>query len=385
MKKNIGIITSSFPLSENDTRDASVFIKDFAYSLAENFQVCILTPKRRGSKNDYKKLKISFFPGLNTETAIGLSSINPKKFMGKLKLFSFIIFGIFSTLKFVKENKIDHCLSMWAIPSGIFALISNKIFGIPYSVYALGSDIKNINDYPFGNSILQTILKNAKNLYADGKELTEKVELISGKSCTFIASGRILNKKYEKISYQKFDTTKLNFMFLGRYHVSKGVLLLLEAIMKLSNEQKTKCLFHFFGGGILEEQMKKIIHEKSLESNVYINGFLNGNEIFSYMTNADYVIIPSKSGTLSMVFFEAMQSNKPVIITNVGDTNLVKKYNVGIIVEPDSTSIYEGILEAIRGGKSQLVNYSKGLSTVNNTMTSQRNESVKKFILNENF
>jgi len=62
------------------------------------------------------------------------------------------------------------------------------------------------------------------------------------------------------------------------------------------------------------------------------------------MSKSDCIIIPSRIESVPLVLSDVMQCKKPVIVTNVGDMGfLVKKYDVGIVVEPTSQNISEGI------------------------------------------
>jgi len=63
MKKRICIITSSYPRFKNDSRDAGVFIKEFALILKKNnYDVFVLAPFREGSVNDDDRINVNFFP-----------------------------------------------------------------------------------------------------------------------------------------------------------------------------------------------------------------------------------------------------------------------------------------------------------------------------------
>jgi len=233
MKKKICIVTSSFPKNKNDARNAGVFVKDFATLLSkEDFDVFILSPFKKDSINDFESINVHFFPWLKGE--FELSSLNPKNPFHFIKLVSVVLSGLFVTTNFIRKNKIDYCLGMWAVPSGIFTLFAKFLFNTPYFVWALGSDIWRIQDYPMGKYILKKILKNSNKLYADGLRLAQDVEILSNKKCDFLASSRILNTIKKQLDYKKFISTKKNFMFLGRYHTNKGVDLLIDAVNLLS-------------------------------------------------------------------------------------------------------------------------------------------------------
>ena len=361
MKKKICIITSSYPQYPDDSRNSGVFVRDFALLLAkENYDVFVLAPGGRNSENTDNNIQVQFFPWVNDEQ--GLSSLNPKNPIHLFKLASVVVSGIFATKHFVKNNNIDVCLAMWAIPSGLFALFTKILLKTPYFVWALGSDIWKAHEYPLGNFILNKVLKNAQIIFADGIKLAQNVEKISKTKCHFLASNRILDTTPHKVEYSKFDPTKTNFMYLGRYHQNKGVDLLVESIGLLTPEEKKKNLFHIFGGGPLESRIKKMVKDLNLESNTFINGYLEGNKVFSYMSNSDFIVIPSRIESIPVVLSDALQSSKPVIVTNVGDMgDLVRKYNTGIVMEPNPQSLAEGIQTAIQCDQEKLESFQNGI------------------------
>ena len=380
--KRICIITSSFPSNNNDSSDAGIFVKDFSVLLSqEDFEVFVLAPHKINSVNDFNSIKVHFFPWLGGN--LGLSSHNPKNPLHLIKLLSVVLSGLFSSIRFIRQNKIDYCLAMWAVPSGIFALMAKILLRKPFSTWSLGSDIWKIQDYPLGKFVLRKVLKNSEKLFADGLQLVQDVEKVSKKKCDFLPSSRILNTNEKILSYTNFDLTKKNFMFLGRYHTNKGVDLLIEAINLLSIEDKERSLFHIFGGGPLETKIKKMIIDFGLKSNTFINGHLKGNEVFTYMSKSDYIVIPSRIESIPVVLSDAIQSSKPVIVTNVGDMGeLVSKFKVGFVTEPTAEKISKTISSIINSDNLQVNLFLTEMNKMRDYLDLKK--SVQNFIRNIN-
>jgi len=378
MKKKICIVTSSFPSHKNESISAGVFVRDFALLLAEqNFEVHILAPKTKSSSYDDDRIHVHFFPWLGRE--MGLSSYNPKNPAHFLKLLSVVLSGLRFTSRFVKNNKIDFCLAMWAVPSGLFTYVTKIFTKTPYTVWVLGSDIWKIHNYPFGKFILRKIFKNANKIYADGLQLANDVKDISGINCDFLASSRILSKDLQESDYTKFDPSKINFMFLGRYHHNKGVDLLIEAITMLSKEEREKSLFHIFGGGPLELKIKKMVKECGLESNTFVNSYLDGDKVFSYMLKSDFIVIPSRIESIPIILSDALQSKKPIILTNVGDMGrLASEFKIGFVQEPNAKSIAEGLRSGIQLNQHEKKSFLNGIDGLKNYLDLEK--SVKTFI-----
>ncbi len=378
MKKKICIVTSSFPKNKNDARNAGVFVKDFATLLSkEDFDVFILSPFKKDSINDFESINVHFFPWLKGE--FELSSLNPKNPLHFIKLVSVVLSGLFVTTNFIRKNKIDYCLGMWAVPSGIFTLFAKFLFNTPYFVWVLGSDIWRIQDYPMGKYILKKILKNSNKLYADGLRLAQDVEILSNKKCDFLASSRILNTIKKQLDYKKFVTTKKNFMFLGRYHTNKGVDLLIEAVNLLSFEDRKKSAFHIFGGGPLEKKIKEMVNDFGLNDCIFINDYLKADEVFSYMSKSDFIVIPSRIEGIPVALSDCLQSKKPLVLTNVGDMGrLASQYNIGFVQEPNSKSISDGLRQAIKSDQKQREGFLSGMNELMSYLDLKK--SVKTFI-----
>ena len=341
-------------------------MRDFVKLLKiQNFEVFVLAPATNFSKEYDEDIKVHFFPWFQDE--FGLSSLNPKNPAHFLKLLSFLVSGIITTMRFIKKNEIDVCFSMWAVPSGLFALFSKTFFKIPYLVWVLGSDIWRISDYPFGKSILRKILQNAEIVFSDGMKLGKDVKLLSDVKSTFLASSRILEKKESLLNYEKFDSARINFVFVGRFHPHKGIDILIEAINNLNKNEKEKVLFHIFGGGPLENKIKTMVKEQNLENTIIINGYLDAPDVLSTMEKSDFIIIPSRIESIPLVLSDAMQAGRPVLVTNVGDIDyLLKKFNAGIIVEPNVKSIAEGIRKIIDLSDNSMPDFSSGIKELRN-------------------
>jgi len=379
LKKRICIITSSYPSNKQDSKNAGVFVRDFARLLSKHYQVSVLAPYVKNAKNTEPEIDVYYLPWLSSE--LGLSSHNPKNPLHFFKLLSLIISGIFFTLKFVKKNHVDHCLAMWAIPSGVFALTAKILLQTPFFVWSLGSDVWKINEYPFGKFFLKKVLKNSKKNFADGLKLCKDVEKISGRKCEFLASARkldILNNEYD---YDKFNPLKKNFMFLGRYHPNKGIDLLIEAIQLLSNEEKEKSVFHIFGGGPLEKQIKGKVDDFDLSSFVFINDYLDSNQVFPCMKQANFIVIPSRIESIPVVLSDAINSSRPVIVTNVGDMgSLVSKYKVGWVADPNKHSLAKVLSNLIRMDERKMKIKTEDQNELKNYL--DLNRSVSIFIKN---
>jgi glycosyltransferase involved in cell wall biosynthesis len=104
------------------------------------------------------------------------------------------------------------------------------------------------------------------------------------------------------------------FLFYGRLAPEKGVMTLINTWKRLGEEVQLKII----GEGVMSAMIKDEIKNNNL-TNIEFLGFRKGEELFSYIRNASFVLVPSEwyeNNPLTIV--EAYSSGKPVIGSNIG-------------------------------------------------------------------
>lgn len=323
---NIGIFTHNFPEDKTDRRNAGVFVNDIAQELSKKDRVTVFCPGKKGKGNKIGKVDIVNFP-----------IINDKK-LGEFKLWSpfdiarffyFFISGLTNLSGFVKKNNININIAMWAFPSGVFAFLSKKFYKIPYVVWCLGSDIYVYAKYPVIGFAIREILKSADYVFADGIDISNQAEKISGRKCVFLPSAS--SAKFRKIlTKRKHD--KVILTFVGRMEPVKGPDILLNSLGLLGmNLDKFK--INFVGAGSLLRELEEKAREKIFENNIRFYGNIdNFQKISELIQGSDWIVISSRSDSIPLVFSEAMKCGTPVIAADLYDLSyLVKKYKVGFL------------------------------------------------------
>jgi len=355
--KNICIITSSYPRTEDDSINAGVFVKDFAERLVKKGnKVFIITPNKKGEKDQNPQVPVCFFPTIGGETE--LTSLNPANPLDFFKLVFLIINGfLFTFIKLFRE-KPDEIIAMWALPSGLYAWSAWLFFRIPYFTWALGSDIWGAKKYPCGKYFLKKILKNSKIVFADGYILADDVKLISGRECHFLPSVRKLNRDCRRKEID-LNLERKNFLFIGRYHANKGIDFLLDSIAEIPPKERQSFFFHIFGGGPLEDLIHQKCRDYSLEDCVIINRYADPPTVVTYLERCDCLIIPSRIESIPLILSDAIQMRCPVIVTDVGDMGkLIRKYKVGEVVTPlDKKSMVQALRRMITRKRSDYLHH----------------------------
>jgi glycosyltransferase involved in cell wall biosynthesis len=241
--------------------------------------------------------------------------------------------------------KPDHILALWALPSGAWAKKAGKRYAIPYSTWALGSDIWSLGKIPVIRQYLGHVMRQAKHRFADGIQLSGDVTDISGRDCTFLPSSRSFAPP---LSRQLSSVPPYRLAFLGRWHTNKGIDILLEVLETLAPEDwKNISAIRIHGGGPLEADVTRRCQRlREAGFPLEIGGYLDlqgARELFEW---TDFIIIPSRIESIPVVFSDAMQAGRPVIASPVGDLpHLIRTYGCGLLSQHANAS---ALLTAIR-------------------------------------
>ena len=323
---------------------------DFVEELASHVQVTVLAPGNETKLEEGKVYHIQKF----AVPRLPLSLLNPANIFDWISIVRVILSGIRAINSILKRRPCNSILAFWVLPSGLWAKYASKRFGVPYSTWALGSDIWALGKIPLVRGLLKNILHTSQYCFADGYILKEDVEAISQRNCIFMASSRRLTvSKNKNIAIDP----PYKMAFLGRWHVNKGIDLLLEALGMLDENAWSKIeKIRICGGGPLEEDVSKAIDKLHFNGRpVYKSGFLDKSQAAELFMWADYILIPSRIESIPVVFSDAMQCGVPVITTPVGDLpRIVKKYDVGIVAtDVTSYAIYNAICKSLDKSPSE--------------------------------
>jgi glycosyltransferase involved in cell wall biosynthesis len=346
---NICIITSSFPSHADDLAQAP-FLIDFIEGLKKRgHRVFIFTQDREGEKKEsIKNVKIKWFPWMRSKKP--LVQLNPFHPLDLIRILSLFYNGKRELSPFLLGNKIHVCLALWVLPSGYFAQQACRHMKVPYSVWSLGSDIYRFGRNPFLYPIMKRIIQEAKSVFADGFDLSKRVEERFGRKCFFLATTRSIEKmgsdKPEKEERRKKTGDPYRFLFVGRIEKVKGIDLLLQA-MALLNKEAWNAHLTVVGSGGKEEWAKRFIKEKALEEHISWMGNVPDEKLASLYESSDCVVIPSRSESIPLVFSEALKFNKDLIVTDVGDMGMLgRQYRVARVVPPENAmALLEGMKE----------------------------------------
>jgi len=131
----------------------------------------------------------------------------------------------------------------------------------------------------------------------------------------FVALKNVLPYQLERRSKKEFHSDKTLFVFISNYLLEKGILDLLEAFKKLT--QQFPDLYLECHGQFSDPSLERKILEYH-SGQICIGGQILGEEKFSKLREADCFVFPSWNEGYPLVILEAMSQGTPIITTNVG-------------------------------------------------------------------
>ena len=323
----IAIITTSYPDGRPGNEAAGSFVEDFAIELSKSLPVTVVAASSEDSVSGDANLKIRRF----AVPRLPLSLLKPHLPWQWPGLFRTLRAGRDALRNCIREDAPDHVFALWVLPSGWWAEAEAGRLGIPYSTWALGSDIWSLGRLPGVRQILKRVLVSASRRYADGLELGADVERIGGRPCTFLPSTRRLPKPAAR---QPSDSAPYRLAFLGRWHPNKGADMLMGALGRLTPDDWDRIEeIRIFGGGPLEQQVRAAA--ASLVSDgrpVTTGGYLDKVAAAELIGWADYLMLPSRIESIPVIFSDAAQLGTALIATPVGDLPALRdRYEFGVL------------------------------------------------------
>jgi glycosyltransferase involved in cell wall biosynthesis len=316
------LVTNRYPVSADDT--ASPFVPHFVAALQQiGVSVDVLTPCYADAPEQAGVYR--FFTGADQP----IGSWNLKSPATWWRIAAFLRRGRALGRELCAKNNYDHILALWALPSGQFARQLYRQFGIPYSVWCLGSDINAWGRKAGARGQIKRILRGATAVFADGEELCERVESGFGAPCSFLPSFRPLPVKRGSTPPQ--PTVRPRYLYLGRMHRDKGVFELIEAFVRVRARLPAATL-KLIGTGPDSDELRHAAGIQVAVHSVEFCGAVDRAGLVAALKDCDFVVIPTKSDSLPLVFSEAVQMSRPVIGTDVGDLGrMITRYHVGLI------------------------------------------------------
>ncbi len=125
---------------------------------------------------------------------------------------------------------------------------------------------------------------------------------------------------------------KIFLLYVGSLSERKNLASLLKALKILNGKQSNKHLL-IVGSGNERSRLEELTNVLCLREHVTFFGAVSRDRLRNLYNIADYVVVPSYKEGFAMTALEALACEKPVIMTPVGISDVIKNNNLGVVTE----------------------------------------------------
>ena len=173
----------------------------------------------------------------------------------------------------------------------------------------------------------------------------EKINVVPNGVNTNIYNG--IEKDYNFRRKYAMDNEKI-ILYVGRLVYEKGVQHLISAMPKILEGYHDSKLVIAGKGGMIDE-LKAQANYLGLGNKVYFAGYLGGDDLKKMYKCADVSVFPSTYEPFGIVALEAMLSEKPIVVSDVGGLNEIVDHRVNGMKSyaGNPNSIADSVLELL--------------------------------------
>lgn len=329
-------MTSSYPANPSDA--SGPFFADLARELqALGHAVIVFAPDRSGTEKMTEGIEVHWIPWRSTGKA--LVQTNPLSPVDLWRVYGLIRAFEAELNRVLAREPFDAILAMWVVPAGFLARRAAGKAGVPYAVWALGSDINRFGRYPGLRAMIKQVLRGARWCFADGMDLAERVSVLGGVDCEFLPTARSLPPAREPLRL----AGEVRFLYIGRLEPVKGIDVLVAAMRLIPAEAGAS--LYIRGDGGLRRALDAEIAAAGLEDRIFFVPPGPPELLTSYLEASHCLVIPSRSESIPVVLSEAVHAGTPVLVTDVGDMGrLARMFDLMAPVPPgDSKALAQAM------------------------------------------
>lgn len=198
-----------------------------------------------------------------------------------------------------------------------------------------GKGIKNSSEKNFfKRALYKRVFKNSDTICLANK-LTNDIKSVSLSQPFIVPNGIPVQERFLK-NDSKIDCNNIKILFLSNYKESKGVLILIDALIILKKEGY-KFQARLVGGpsDLSIDFLKNYIKINEIENQIEIVGPKYNEGKYLELQNADIFVLPTLNEAFPLVNLEAMQFSLPIITTDEGGiSEAVLDGITGFVIEP---------------------------------------------------
>lgn len=348
MKKLKVLIIPSWYPNKKDPLWGNYFIKQ-ANSLNEYIDITMLHIERVGLR-DIKSLKKEkktdgFNNTLYNFKFYKKSILNYKNISLDYSYKKYIKEGYKAYKKIIeKQGKFDIILVESILPAGLLANYIKEKENIPFVVHAHSEGVMSNKYY---TKYIRPIMKNADDYMAVNKNIKQKVELITNKSCHLIPN--YIDCNLFELKKDRKDN-KIILLNVSNFYKVKCLDILIKAVDIVIHKKGYKNVYlNIVGTGECKNEYIELVKELNLINNVKFLGFIPNKELPNIYKESDILCVSSSFETFCIPIVEALSTGLPVITTDCnGPREIVNESNSVITPVNDIEEYAENIIKMIK-------------------------------------
>ncbi len=226
-------------------------------------------------------------------------------------------------------------------------------------------------------------LNNLKKTYVNTNKI-KKIVIKYG-----ILKSKLNNQKCKNIFRSQFPllNNQRFYLFLGRYDTKKGCEIIINSVIKIRKNFKSKILF----AGPTEDalylkSLKKLVEKNNLENIILFSDAIYGDLKWGAILSSRASILPSHGENFGISVAESLSQSKPVIISNkVNIFKTIDKYKAGLIASNTLLSFSKKLLQFEKLGTNEFTKMSNNASKCfeDNFDISSNKNSLSNFLIKE--
>ena len=285
------------------------------------------------------------------------------------KTFMNYIYWIYEINKYMKRNKNSIYISFLSIPNILTTIASLTIKSIHYGSERVDPAYAELSI--FWKLLRLIFYRKLRGLIVQTEEIKNNCKyFISERKIKIIPNS--INLSFIKPQSNNIKNEKLKVLFIGRIEYQKGIDIFLEAIVKISKENKRNLYdFEIIGDGSLSNLVQEKIRVNNLKGLLKYRP--KSESPLKHIKKSNIVMHPSRYEGMSNVVLEAMAYGKCVISTYQASSKIITNYKDGILIKSLSSFEIINCLDKLSSNRA-LIN-DIGLNAVN---TIKNNYSEKR-------
>jgi glycosyltransferase involved in cell wall biosynthesis len=268
-----------------------------------------------------------------------------------LRLLSYVWYQLRLAIELYRAR--DECDSMFFHVGGtalLLPVLASRLAGIPTNVFVLGSASRSYTETHSRTFLSAVIVRLLVTLEWVTCRLADRI-LVLSEGMVSPSDGRFspaenVTANLNYIDCERFERgppmseRPYDLVYIGRFEREKGITKLAHALTRLV-EHRSDMQVQLIGDGSLRKDVKRILREGNATKQVELTGWVDHDEIPSYLAESRLVVLPSESEGVPKTVLEAMACGTVPVATPVGGIpDIVIDGETGILLaDNDPTTI----------------------------------------------